>query len=119
MPEQFALNQGFAQGGAIQGTERSVPTRAERMDMSGNQFLAGAGFTDDEDGGIARRDAFDVLQQLPRGRVFKDQRAGANGKGKRAWLGKAQHGGRVASLEQFGRSVGIRRFHDASLLLWT
>ena len=62
MPEQFRIDQRFAEGAAIDGDEGAGPF-ALRMDVAGNEFLAGTGLADDEHGGIAARHPFHLLEQ--------------------------------------------------------
>ena len=55
MPEQLAFQQGVGQGGAVQRNKRFFPAQAVAVQGAGDQFLAGARFTQDHDVGIAGR----------------------------------------------------------------
>ena len=46
-------------GGAVEGDEGLIPTRAALVDGLGAHLLAGAALASDEDGGLARRRALD------------------------------------------------------------
>ncbi len=48
MPEQLTFQQGFRQGRTVDGYKRLVPPLTARMNIPGNQFLAGAGFPMDQ-----------------------------------------------------------------------
>ena len=52
MAEQFALEQGGRQGGAVDFDQRPLPARAEVMDRPGHQLLAGPGLAQNEHGGV-------------------------------------------------------------------
>ena len=57
--EHLAFHQLARDGAAVDGNERPVAARGELVDRLGAKLLAGAAFAGDEDGGAARRDAFD------------------------------------------------------------
>ena len=50
--EQFALQQGFRKGTAVDGDERKVAPRAELMHALRDHLFAGAGFAQHEHGGV-------------------------------------------------------------------
>src|SRR5580698_1037965 len=52
--EQFGFQQSFGKRAAINGHQREAVASAGGMDGTGGQFLAGSGFTGNEDGGPAR-----------------------------------------------------------------
>src|SRR6266513_2817527 len=49
MSEQFALNEGFREGRAVDLNERFVASWAVLVDDSGDQFFPGAGFSVNQD----------------------------------------------------------------------
>ena len=57
MAEQLALGQRFGEGRTVHLDESVPATRARIVNQSAKQFLAGAGFTLDQHGQLARRDA--------------------------------------------------------------
>src|SRR6266481_1222311 len=60
--KKFAFQQIEWDGGAIQLDEGAPATRAEVVNCARDQLLARAGFSLDQNGGIGRRDAFDLLE---------------------------------------------------------
>ena len=64
MAEQLAFDERLGQGAAVDRDERLVGPRALVVNGAGDQFLAGAGFAEDQHGRVRRRD-------------FGDQRANA------------------------------------------
>ena len=52
--EQFAFDQRFGQRGAVDGDERPLPARAERVQRARHHFLAGAALAGDQHAGLAR-----------------------------------------------------------------
>ena len=61
MPEQFRIQQGLRQCGAIDLHERSVPALGQEVKAFSDQLLAGSPLPDDKDGAIQRGDAGDML----------------------------------------------------------
>ena len=59
--EQFAFQQGFRDGRAIDGDERRVGAVAVLVNGAGDQFLAGAGFAANQHGDRLGGDAADFL----------------------------------------------------------
>ena len=49
MAEEFAFEQTLVQGAAIDADVGTIGPQAESMDGAGNEFLAGAGFADEQD----------------------------------------------------------------------
>ncbi len=78
MAEQFGFHQGFGEGPAVDRDKRSVAPRAEVVDMPGHQFLAGAGFADDQHAGFAGRDLLQVGEQGLGLGVLEDLGGGAD-----------------------------------------
>jgi len=66
MTEQLRLDQALGEGAAIDGDEGAGMAVTERMDMPGDQFLAGTGFADHQHAGVARGDLFQVGEQVAR-----------------------------------------------------
>ena len=62
--EQFAFEQVFGDGGAVDGEERGLGAMAVMIDGAGDEFLAGAAFAGDERGGVRLRDLADELEDL-------------------------------------------------------
>ena len=73
MAEQFAFDQVFRQRTAIDGHHRLGGAMALSVQRAGDQFLAGAGFAEDQHAGIRRRDFGDPLANALHGRRFADQ----------------------------------------------
>ncbi|MND98241.1 hypothetical protein D3C80_905840 [compost metagenome] len=96
--EQFALDQGFGKGAAVNRHERLAPAAAELMDVAGDQLLAGAGLADDQGVGFTRRQAFDAAEQFLGARVLEHQNGGANGFGQFPGMGMGyqRHGAFLA-----------------------
>ena len=76
--EQFALQQGFRYGGAVDGDERLVGTQAVGVNGAGHQFLAGAALAADEHGRIAFRHSPDELGDAQHRPALADQGVGAH-----------------------------------------
>ena len=57
--EEFAFDEVLRQGSAVHGHERHVGPRADFMNPAGDQFLAGAGFAEDQHAGVGRADLVD------------------------------------------------------------
>ena len=62
--EEFTFDERFGHGRAVEGDEGAVGARGKRVKGAGDQFLAGAGFAGDEDGGFGRGDLFDEREDL-------------------------------------------------------
>src|SRR5207249_7643936 len=62
--EELALEQRLRDGGAVERDQRAVGARAPVVDRLGDQLLAGAALTGDEDRGAELRDGFDRLEDL-------------------------------------------------------
>ncbi|MNR66796.1 hypothetical protein D3C85_1904820 [compost metagenome] len=63
MTEQFGLHQAFGERAAVDRDKRIVAPGAEVVQVTGHQFLAGAGFADDQHAGITGGDLLQVRQQ--------------------------------------------------------
>ena len=70
--EELALQQARGDGRAVELDEGALPARAEIVDGAGDELLAGAGLPADEDGGVGRRDGFDLLEDLAQGGACRD-----------------------------------------------
>ena len=64
VPEQFRLEQVFGHGRAIDSRERSIVARAGTVNCLGEQFLARAAFTRDENACVGRGDHLRLLQDF-------------------------------------------------------
>ena len=62
MTEELALQQIEWNGSAIQLYERASAPRTDVVNRVGDQLLAGAGFSLDKNGGIRRRNLFDLFE---------------------------------------------------------
>jgi hypothetical protein len=68
--EEFAFDEGLGHGGAVQGNEGSTRAVGKGMESAGDQFLAGAGFASDQNGGLRWRHLRNERKNTPhRGRV--------------------------------------------------
>ena len=67
--EELALVKLAGDGGAVDADERALGAAAETVDFAGDEFLAGAGFAEDEHGGVGGRDQLDLAEQLLDGRA--------------------------------------------------
>ena len=72
MPEQFAFQQIFSDGGAIDCHEWSLPAAAASVDGARHQFLAATGLAEDQNRGIAWRNARERLIDLLHRRTVAD-----------------------------------------------
>ena len=70
--EELAFNERRGQGGAVYRDERPVAPRAVRVERAGEQFLAGAGLAEEQDGRVRVGDLPDLLQSRPEGRASPD-----------------------------------------------
>ncbi len=73
MAEQLCLDQGFGQRRAIHGDERFAPAWGEVMQAFGDQFLAGAAFTDDQHRAIELGSAPGLLHRIEKGEALADK----------------------------------------------
>ena len=62
--EQFAFQELFGNGGAVDGEKRLRAALAVAVDRAGDEFLAGAAFAGDQRGGVARGDLADEFEHL-------------------------------------------------------
>ena len=58
--------------------ESCIAAMTERVDMTRDQLFAGAGFANDQRGGFAGRDTLDLILQLQRLRIGKNESRGAH-----------------------------------------
>ena len=66
--EQFAFQQRFRDGGAVDRQERGLAAAAVLVDRPGHQFLAGPALAEDQHGHVLRGDAADRLIEFLHGR---------------------------------------------------
>ena len=71
--EEFAFVQFGGDGGAIDADERFLRPATAAMDFVGDQFLAGAGFAEDQDGGVGGGDEVDLTDDLLEGGALADE----------------------------------------------
>lgn len=64
VPEQFAFDEGFGHGGAVDGDKGTVAAGAELVEGARGEFLSGAGFTRNQDCGGRGRDLADERKDL-------------------------------------------------------
>ena len=64
MAEEFAFDEVFGDGGAIDFDERGIVARALAVEGAGDEFLAGAALAGDEDGGLCAGDLADQLAEI-------------------------------------------------------
>ena len=80
VPEQFALQQVFGQGAAVDADERAAASRAEPVNGLGDQFLARARLAQQQHGGVRAghlaREPIDVLHRRPGTNQTGDRRTG-------------------------------------------
>lgn len=75
VPEQLGFEQGFGQGGAIDGDHGEVGARAGQVDGAGGGLLSGSGFAGDKDGGAFRADEADFFGEALDGGATADEGA--------------------------------------------
>ena len=63
MAEEFGLEQGFGQRGAVDRDERRAAARAALVNEPGDDFFADAAFTRDQDFRVAARGVINLLVQ--------------------------------------------------------
>src|SRR5262249_56899258 len=73
--EQLRLEDGFRQGGAIDGDERTLRPRGELVDGAGGELLAGAGLAHQQNGCRRGRRLAKRVHQRAEGRRLADQRS--------------------------------------------
>src|SRR6476661_2367335 len=73
MAEQFGLQKILRDGTAVDWNQGLVSAVTIIVNRSGYQFLAGAAFTENQDGAIAIGDFIDKLQELSHGIAGADQ----------------------------------------------
>ncbi len=71
--EQFRLDQGLGQGGAVHRHQRPVPARREMVEALGDQLLAGAALADHQHRPVERRGAARPLDRVEEGGGLADQ----------------------------------------------
>src|SRR4030095_5069545 len=62
VPEQLAFKQSGGNGGTVHFYQGPLAARAEVVDGSGDQFLSGAGFTQNQNRRIRRRHRLQLFQ---------------------------------------------------------
>ena len=62
--EEFAFQEVFGDGGAIDADVILLAAAAQAVEGAGDEFLAGAAFAQDEDGGVGGGDGLDELAQF-------------------------------------------------------
>ena len=72
MAEEFAFEEVFGDGGAIDADVIFLAAPAQAVEGAGDQLLAGAAFAQDEDGGVGGGDALDELAQFDHFGGFAD-----------------------------------------------
>lgn len=66
MTEQFGFEQALAERATVDGHEWPAAAGTLRMQGTGNALLAAAGFTKNQNGGVAGRAARDLFSHCPR-----------------------------------------------------
>ncbi len=109
--EELRLEHGLGNGGAVDVDERAASPRAARVDQAGDEALARAGLTLDQDrrdvrapGPVERREAPDLLPQGGERRGIADDRVGGMA---RHWSHVAATRGRAA-ISGRGRGPFVR-----------
>ena len=72
MPEELTLDQAGRQRGAVHPYQRTRPATAALVDGAAKQFLASAGFAQQQDRAIERRDLCEPLQGFTHHRALAD-----------------------------------------------
>src|SRR5690606_28084357 len=70
--EELALEEALGDGAAVDADDGHVASWAVGVDGAGDEFLAGAALTDDEDGGVGGGDVADELHDLADGGAVAD-----------------------------------------------
>jgi hypothetical protein len=71
--EEFAFDEVFRDGAAVDGDEGFISSFALFVDSSGDHFLAGTGFSEDKDSGVSGCDAVDESSNAEHGCGIADQ----------------------------------------------
>ncbi len=79
MAEQFGVQQGVGQGGAVQFYERAIPAGGEVGHAAGDKFLAGATLANHQDRAVQRGRLGDVSQHVQKRRGLADRGFGVGG----------------------------------------
>ena len=77
VPEELALQERFGEGRAVESHERPLRPRAPPVDLLGDHFLADAGLSEDEHGGLHGRELARQVEDL-------DHRSGRRRRHRRA-----------------------------------
>ena len=96
--KEFGFDEGFGQGGAVEGDVGAIGAGAEGVEGAGDEVLAGTAFAGDENGDIGGGDAFDHAAQLDD-----------------LW-GGAHDGGAAPGVSQFAAELTVFGFEDAAPL---
>ncbi len=102
--EEFVFDQVVGDGAAVDGDEGFVGAGAEVVDGAGEDLLAGAGFTGDEDAGVALGDGRDLAEFGEEGWALADDMAEAEA-GFEFLDGAVGFGG-VEVAEEAGEDIG-------------
>src|ERR1035441_1559612 len=70
--EEFALVKLTGDGSAVNADKWAIGAAAQAVDFPGDEFLAGAGFTENEHRGVRERPPVDLVEQLLDGRRLAD-----------------------------------------------
>ena len=113
--EEFGFQEVFGDGGAVEGHEGCLGAGAVLVDSAGDEFLAGAGFSSDEDGDVLGGDATDGFVDFAHGGTGTED--GAVAVGLRGRLGDDGGGAHAsADFEGFGNDEShlaeIERFEE-------
>jgi hypothetical protein len=73
-PEQLALHQRRGECGAVKGNELGVGAGATTMNLTRDEFFAGARLTEQQDGRRRCRDLLETKHDIPPGRTLANQR---------------------------------------------
>ena len=72
MAEQFAFDQAFRQGTAVNGNKRFARARTFIVNRGSNQFFAGSGLPVNVYGVVVGRDIFNLLEYLQHFYILAD-----------------------------------------------
>ena len=70
--EEFVFDQAFGDGGAVQCDEGLLAARREMVDGAREEFLAGAAFAEEQNGGVGGGDFLNLLAEFADGGVFAE-----------------------------------------------
>ncbi len=73
MSEKFAFEKLFGNGGAINANQRLVLALAATMDFARDEFLASAGFAQNEHGSLRGRDEINLADDLAQCAALTDK----------------------------------------------